>query len=162
MLESANVPTPDRPTTIDLGDRNVVVTPYSGHTASDVVATVDDTTLCGDLLWIDMVPNYIHATPGELGRSVGGVLAAQTTTMVPGHGPLPDAGALEEYQLLLDVIETEGGRSFEAGQTPEEAAAGYAPPDALRSWSAFGSLEPDEIAGAFLSGFLAWHRQLAQ
>ena len=162
MLESATVLAGDRPTTIDLGGRSVVVAPYSGHTASDVIATVDETTFCGDLLWIDMVPNYIHATPIELGRSVDEMLAAQTTMMVPGHGPLPDAGALEEYQLLLDVIETEGRRSFEAGQTPEEAAAGYTPPETLRTWSAFGSLEPDQIAGIFLGGFLAWHRQLAE
>ncbi len=162
MLESASLLAGDRPTTVDLGGRNVVVTPYSGHTASDVIATVDETTFCGDLLWIDMVPNFVHATPIELAHSVDQVLAAQTTMMVPGHGPLPDAGALEEYQVLLDVIEREGRRSFEAGQTPEEVAAGYVPPQTLSTWSAWGSLEPDQISGIFLGGFQAWHRQLAE
>ena len=162
MLESATVLAADQPTTIDLDGRDVVVTPYSGHTASDVIATVDETTFCGDLFWIDMIPNFVHATPLELGRSVDDMLAAQTRMMVPGHGPLPDAGALEEYQILLVVIETEGRRSFEAGQTPEEAAAAYVPPETLKAWSAFGSLEPEQIRGMFLGGFLSWHRQLAE
>ena len=125
MLEAAALVAADGPTTIDLGGRQVAITPYAGHTASDIVATVDDVTFCGDLLWTGLVPNYVHATPIDLDRTVDAVLGDRTATMVPGHGPLPDAEALDEYRALLDAIEAEGRRSFAAGQSPEEAAASF-------------------------------------
>ena len=93
MLEAAALVAADGPTTIDLGGRQVAITPYAGHTASDIIATVDDVTFCGDLLWTGLVPNYVHATPIDLDRTVDAMLAGRTATMVPGHGPLPGAGA---------------------------------------------------------------------
>ena len=157
MLESAALVAADGPTTIDLGGRQVAITPYAGHTASDIIATVDDVTFCGDLLWTGMVPNYVHATPIDLDRTVDAVLGGRTATMVPGHGPLPDADALDDYRALLDAIEAEGRRSFAAGRPPAEAAAGFRLPAGLETWGAFGSL-----ARAFEVAFVAWHRQLGR
>ena len=157
MLEAATLAAADGPTTIDLGGRQVAITPYAGHTASDIIATVDDVTFCGDLLWTGVVPNYVHALPIDLDRSVGALLAGRTATMVPGHGPLPDADTLDEYTTLLDAIEAEGRRSFAAGQSPAEAAAGFRPPAGLETWSAFGTL-----ARAFEVALGAWHRQLGR
>ncbi len=155
LLEAAALVAPEGPTTIDLGGRQVVITPYAGHTASDIVATVDDVTFCGDLLWNGLVPNYVHATPIDLDRTVDALFDDRTATMVPGHGPLPDADTLDEYRTLLDAIEAEGRRSFAAGQSPAEAAAGFRLPARLDGWGAFGTL-----ARALDVAFGAWHRQL--
>lgn len=135
----------------------MALTPYAGHTASDIIAVVDDITFCGDLIWNGVVPNYVHATPIDLDRTVDAMLAGRTATMVPGHGPLPDADGLEEYRALLDAIEAEGRRSFEAGQPPAEAAASFRLPAAFETWGAFGTL-----ARAFEVAFVAWHRQLGR
>ena len=157
MLEAAALVAADGPTTLDLGGRQVEITPYAGHTASDLIATVDDVTFCGDLLWIGLVPNYVHAAPIDLDRSVDVMLGDRTATMVPGHGPLPDAAILDEYRALLDAIEAEGRRSFAAGQSPAEAAASFRLPAGFGALSAFGSL-----ARAFEVAFGAWHRQLGR
>ena len=157
MLEAAALVAADSPTTIDLGGRQVEITPYAGHTASDIIATVDDVTFCGDLLWAGLVPNYVHATPIDLDRTVDAMLGDRTATMVPGHGPLPDAAVMDEYRALLDAIEAEGRRSFAAGQSPAEAAASFRLPAGLDAWGAFGSL-----ARSFEVAFGAWHRQLGR
>lgn len=157
MLEAATLVAADGPTTIDLGGRQVAITPYAGHTASDIIAIVDGITFCGDLIWNGVVPNYVHATPIDLDRNVGALLAGRTATMVPGHGPLLDADALDEYTTLLDAIEAESRRSFAAGQSPAEAAASFRPPAGLETWGAFGTL-----ARAFEVAFGAWHRQLGR
>ena len=157
MLEAAALVAPDGPTTMDLGGRQVEITPYAGHTASDIIATVDDVTFCGDLLWAGLVPNYVHATPIDLDRTVDAMLGNRTATMVPGHGPLPDAAVLDEYRALLDAIEVEGRRSFAAGQSPAEAAAGFRLPAGLDAWGAFGTL-----ARSLEVAFGAWHRQLGR
>lgn len=84
-------------------------------------------------------------------------LAGRTATMVPEHGPLLDADALDEYTTLLDAIEAESRRSFAAGQSPAEAAASFRPPAGLETWGAFGTLPR-----AFEVAFGAWHRQLGR
>ena len=157
MLEAAESVAEDRPTTIDLGGRQVAITPYAGHTASDIIAVVDDVTFCGDVLWTGLVPNYVHATPIDLDRTVDAMLGDRTATMVPGHGPLPGADTLEEYRAVLEAIEAEGRRSFEAGQSPGEAAASFRLPAGLEAWGSFGSM-----ARSFEVAFTAWHRQLGR
>ena len=124
MLEAASLVADDGPTTLDLGDRRVAITPYAGHTASDLIATVDDITFCGDLLWTGLVPNYVHARPIDLDRDVDAMLAGRTATMVPGHGPLADADALDDYRTLLDAIEAEGRRSFRGGAVARGGGGG--------------------------------------
>ena len=76
--------------TVDLGGRGIVLTPLQGHTASDLVAQVDDQVLfCGDLVWNELFPNYVDALPDLLGRSVDTLLAAKVATLVPGTGRFP-------------------------------------------------------------------------
>ncbi|MCY4076775.1 MAG: MBL fold metallo-hydrolase [Acidobacteria bacterium] len=157
MLEAASLVAAEGPSTLDLGGRQVAITPYAGHTASDLIATVDDITFCGDLLWTGLVPNYVHATPIDLDRNVDAMLADRTATMVPGHGPLADADALDDYRTLLDAIEAEGRRSFAAGEPPAEAAAAFRLPAGFEALGAFGSLPR-----AFEVAFGAWHRQLGR
>lgn len=154
MLASATILAPGETTAVDLGGRSVMLTPFSGHTRSDVVAQVEGrATFCGDLLWNQLFPNYVDATPGELKRTVATLLAASTAIKVPGHGPLPDAAALTRYSNLLDEIETTARTAFAAGKSPEEAARGYQLPAALGSWTLFNPRY-------FQVAFTAWHREL--
>lgn len=155
MLEDAKILSGSEPTSLDLGGRSVVLTPYSGHTASDVVARVDDrVTFCGDLVWNDLFPNYMDATPSALRESVGAIAGDSSTIRVPGHGPLPDAARMVQYLAVLDAVEEEGRSSFEAGRPPAAAAADFALSSTLGSWVLFNPKY-------FETAFVAWHRELS-
>jgi glyoxylase-like metal-dependent hydrolase (beta-lactamase superfamily II) len=145
----------DAQTTVDLGGRGVVLTPLQGHTASDLVARVDDRVLfCGDLLWNELFPNYVDALPDLLGPSVDTLLATKVETWVPGHGPLPDRAALDRYRSLITEVESAGRASFAAGKSPEDAAKDLALTPPIDTWFRFS---PDYYAVALR----AWHRRLA-
>ena len=139
---------------MDLGSRIVALTPYSGHTASDVVARVDDAvTFYGDLLWNGFFPNYMDAIPGSLKETIGTLFTDPTAVNVPGHGPLPELADLERYRNLLDEIEATARRAIVEGRTAKEAATGYTLPASLGDWTLFNP-------GYFETAFGAWYEEL--
>lgn len=145
---------PGGSSTIDLGDRQAVVTSRAGHTASDLTVTVEDPSLvwCGDLVWNGMFPNYVDAIPSRLSRSVRQI-ARHAGPFVPGHGEMADAEALSHYLSLIDDVEAAARRAIDSG-TPLEAAAGqYAPPGALGEWVRFSE-------NYYERAFRAWEREL--
>lgn len=140
--------------TIDLGGKSVVLTPLQGHTPSDVVARVDDEALFGgDLIWNGLFPNYVDAMPDLLGPSVDALLTTKVTTVVPGHGAIPDRAALDRYQALIGEVEAAGRASFAAGKTPDTAGAELTLSTGLGEWTRFS---PDY----FTVAMRAWHRRL--
>lgn len=129
-----------RPTEIDLGDRSLILVPRRGHTDSDLTVEISDPSVvfCGDLVWNQMFPNYMDATPSRLTQAVTLIRASQAGTYVPGHGPLLDGPALEVYLQLLLNVEAAAMEAIQAGVTAEEAGAAYELPDEVRDWSTFG------------------------
>lgn len=129
-----------RPTEIDLGDRSLVIVPRRGHTDSDLTVEVAEPSVvfCGDLVWNEMFPNYVDATPSRLTQAVTLIRATQAGTYVPGHGPLVDAPALDHYLDLLLHVEAAAMEAFQAGMTAEEAGEAYRLPEALSDWVTFG------------------------
>ncbi len=143
------------PTEIDLGDRIVVIRPYDGHTESDVIIDLpeEEITWCGDLVWNEMFPNYVDATPSRLTESVRSIMADGRRTYVPGHGPLADAGDLTTYVSILDDIERAARAAIARGQSAEEAGGAYSLPEAVGEWTLFNP-------GYFARAIGAWMREL--
>jgi glyoxylase-like metal-dependent hydrolase (beta-lactamase superfamily II) len=95
----------DRDVTIDLGSR-VVTLSYRGrgHTDADLTARVDGVLFAGDLLEQGAPPafgdSYPLAWPGTLAEH----LVAAPPVVVPGHGDVMDAAAVQTQQEeLMDV-----------------------------------------------------------
>ncbi|MDX1383201.1 MAG: MBL fold metallo-hydrolase, partial [Thermoanaerobaculia bacterium] len=155
MLEEAAIVATSAETRLDLGGSNLVLRPLSGHTPSDVVATIGDrVTFCGDLIWNRLFPNYVDATPIELGRSVDALLEAHSAVRVPGHGPLFAEGELATYRRVLAEVEAAARAAHQAGTPAAEAAQAFSLPGSLGTWTLFSP-------SYFEVAFRAWHRQLA-
>lgn len=155
-LESAMLVERNRSLEIDLGGRIVRVEARAGHTASDLVATVDDprVTYCGDLVWHELFPNYVDATPSVLSREVRALLAEpEEGVFVPGHGSIPGPAALQAYVDLLDDVERAARRAFADGTPADEAGAIYRPPASLGEWTLFSP-------SYYRTALAAWEREL--
>lgn len=155
-----NVATPldtIRPTEIDLGDRSLIVVPRRGHTDSDVTIEVADpeVVFCGDLVWNEMFPNYVDATPSRLTQAVTLMRASEASVYVPGHGPLADLHGVEVYLDLLLDVEAAARRALQEGLTAEEAGRAYRLPEPMGSWTLFNS-------GYFARAIGAWMDELTR
>lgn len=152
-LKSATQIDARRPTEIDLGDRSVILVPRRGHTRSDVTVEVPEESIifCGDLVWNQMIPNYMDATPSRLSAAVRLLRATGATTYVPGHGPLADAIALDRYIDLLDDLEAAARQAVDLGISAEQAGEEYRLPVGLGDWHAFQSTYFATAIGAWMS-----------
>jgi len=146
-----------RPTEIDLGDRSLILVPRRGHTDSDITVEVAEPSVvfCGDLVWNEMFPNYVDATPSRLTQAVTLMRAAEAGVYVPGHGPLVDLPALDRYLELLLHVEAAAMEAVHEGLTAEEAAESYRPPDSASNWILFS----DDY---FARALGAWMDEIAQ
>ncbi|MEM7782747.1 MAG: MBL fold metallo-hydrolase [Planctomycetota bacterium] len=142
-------------TTIDLGNRKVKVIPRSGHTQSDVTIELEDPKViwCGDLFFNRMFPNYGDAIPNRIHQYVDGILSAPDAIYVPGHGPLANQAAFEEYKRFLGYVETEAKRSFDKGDKAKAGAAGFKLPESLKDWMIWS---PQNAEKAFSAWYNIW------
>ena len=142
-----------RPTEIDLGDRSVILVPRRGHTQSDLTVEIPEESVvfCGDLVWNQMVPNYVDAAPSRLSAEARLLRAMDASTYVPGHGPLADAMALDRYVDLLGDIEAAARKAIDRGISSEQAGEEYRIPDGLGDWYAFQPTYFATAIGAWMS-----------
>jgi len=145
----------DRATELDLGGRQVRVTPREGHTASDLTLEVSDprVVFCGDLVWIGVFPNFVDATPSRQTAHVRALLARPAALWVPGHGSAAHAAELRNFLILLESIEDGARRAVARGVPAAEAARTWRPDAALGEWVRFSD-DYYEVA------FRAWERVL--
>jgi glyoxylase-like metal-dependent hydrolase (beta-lactamase superfamily II) len=156
-LADAVILDPATPTTLDLGGRSVRLQPSGGHTASDLVLTLEEPAVIfgGDLVWNGMFPNYMDAVPTKLATSVRALRkAGDKALFVPGHGPLGRVAELDRYLEVLDAVETAARAAHQKGQTAAEASAGYRLPASLGEWTLFSPRFME-------TAFAAWYRELA-
>jgi glyoxylase-like metal-dependent hydrolase (beta-lactamase superfamily II) len=153
LVARARVIDAGRPTEIDLGDRSLIVVPRRGHTDSDLTIEIPEqgVAFCGDLVWNQMFPNYVDATPSRLTQAVRLIRARGATTYVPGHGPLADDAALDRYLDLLDDVEGAARRALERGASAEEAGEAYRLPSGLEEWTLFNPGYFGRALGAWLA-----------
>jgi glyoxylase-like metal-dependent hydrolase (beta-lactamase superfamily II) len=129
-------------TRIDLGDREVLIEPTRGHTASDLVVRDEaaGVTYSGDLVWNGMFPNFVDALPSawaaNAARLAAHVRARPASVLVPGHGGVADAAAMARYRGLLDDIEQVARTGHAAGRTAADTAATFSVPPSLGEWMA--------------------------
>lgn len=123
----------------DLGGRRVRLLALDGHTASDVVAVVEDAGIvfAGDLLWYGMFPNFVDARPSRLSRSVRRLRALDARAYVSGHGRTTDAAGVEAFIDLLDLVERAARDAQAAGRSAAEAAVDFRMPPAMADWTLF-------------------------
>src|SRR5262249_51468345 len=124
---------PAQPSTLDLGGRTVRIVPRSGHTASDVSVELDDPSIvfAGDLVWNAMFPNFVDATPTQLGKSIAALRRARATVYVPGHGALAKEPEVAGYVTMLQEVERAAKEAHGKGTPAKDAAAGYRLPSSL-------------------------------
>ncbi len=142
----------DAPTTLDLGDRTLLLEPQAtAHTDNDLIVTdtKTDTLFLGDLLFSVHVPTIDGSIKGwlalldEMGRR-------KAARVVPGHGPkimeLPEALAPE--QRYLATIAADVRALIAEGKTLPEATktAGFSEKDA---WKLFDQYHVRNVTAAF-------------
>jgi len=93
----------------------------------------------------------VDATPSRLSREVRVLRAAGAATYVPGHGPLADAAALDDYIGLLDHVEEAARRALERGMSADDAGAAYRLPAGLETWTLFSAEYFARALGAWMS-----------
>jgi len=155
-LQDAIAIRPDGPSTIDLGGRAVRVVPRLGHTESDVSLELDDPSIVfgGDLFWNAMFPNYVDAIPTQLAQSVRALRRTGGDTIyVPGHGALGKQAEYDRYVSMLDEVERSARAGYAKGTPAAEAAASFALPESLGTWTLFSK-------AFYERAFTAWYRDL--
>jgi len=126
-------------TVLELGGRDVRLTPRKGHTASDVSVELDEEKIswCGDLVWNGMFPNYMDAVPSQLSKAVRSLQALRQALYVPGHGPLANTADMAQYLAVIDGIEETARSAAREGWTAEEAGNRHRIPESLGEWTLF-------------------------
>ncbi|MBT8398824.1 MAG: MBL fold metallo-hydrolase [Gemmatimonadetes bacterium] len=139
IWEDAVLLAEDRPGSLDLGGRTVLLSPWQGHTSSDVTVSLPDegVTWCGDLVWNGMFPNYMDATPSQLSRAVRAIQSDGSDTYVPGHGPLAKDADMSRYLEVINGIEETARTARREGWTAEEAGARHEIREDLGEWTLF-------------------------
>lgn len=137
---------------IDLGGRHVRLIALEGHTASDVVALVEDSEVvfAGDLLWYGMFPNFVDAQPSRLTPSLRRLRALDARAYVSGHGRVTDAAGVDAFIELLDLVERSARDAMARGITAEEAAAAFRMPAAMTDWTLFNPRYYERAIGAWM------------
>ena len=125
---------------LTVGDRTVKLFELGpAHTRGDVIAYLPDERLVftGDLLfhgghpvvWAGPVSNWIAACDR--------IVALDAATVVPGHGPVTDNGAVRNLKTYLEYLTAEARVRYDAGLTPIEAARDIS----LADYQAWGEAE---------------------
>ena len=88
---------------------------------ADVLAT-------GDIVFFGRYPNIDFAYGGSIDGMIRGVdelikFAKETTTIVPGHGPVGTKAMMREYREMLVVARDRIGKLKAAGKTEDEVVA---------------------------------------
>jgi glyoxylase-like metal-dependent hydrolase (beta-lactamase superfamily II) len=109
---------------LQVGDRAVALIELGpAHTGGDTIVHVPDaaTVFTGDLLFIDGTP-IVWADLENWLAACDRILELDARVLVPGHGPVTDAGGVRDVQRYLRFIRDEARPRFDAGMDAETAA----------------------------------------
>jgi glyoxylase-like metal-dependent hydrolase (beta-lactamase superfamily II) len=93
------------------------------HTAGDTVVFVPSERVlyAGDLLFIGGTPISWAGPITNWITACDRMLALEPEVVVPGHGPVVDAGGIRQVRDYLSWVHEEATKRHERGMTPEEA-----------------------------------------
>jgi len=140
------------PTTLDLGDRTLLLEPQpTAHTDNDLIITDSktNTLFLGDLLFSVHIPTLDGSIKGWLAL-IDQLGQRKAARVVPGHGPktmqLPEA--LDPEQRYLATVAADVRRLIAEGKTLSEATktAGFSEKDA---WKLFDQYHVRNVTAAF-------------
>jgi glyoxylase-like metal-dependent hydrolase (beta-lactamase superfamily II) len=109
---------------LTVGDRAVELVELGpAHTGGDTIVHVPDaaTVFTGDLLFIDGTP-IVWADLDNWLAACDRILALDARVLVPGHGPVTDAGGVRDVQRYLRFVRAEARARYDAGMDVEAAA----------------------------------------
>ena len=110
-----------------LGEREVQVRFFPGHTGGDSVVFVPDAgvAFAGDLLWRNMVPNIVDGTTASWIATLDTLAKTNAQyTFIPGHGDVAtarDVIAFRDYLGALRTLVGDGQRQGKSGAALVEA-----------------------------------------
>ena len=140
------------PTTLDLGDRTLLLEPQAtAHTDNDLIVTdtKTNTLFLGDLLFSVHVPTIDGSIKGWLAL-LDELSTRKAARVVPGHGPktMEFPKALLPVQRYLAAIAADVRRQIAEGKTLAEATktAGFSEKDA---WKLFDQYHVRNVTAAF-------------
>src|SRR4051794_13420747 len=111
---------------IRVGDREVRFLELGpAHTEGDAIAYVPDAGVAftGDLLFIGGTPIAWVGPFSNWLAACDALLELDARVLVPGHGPVTDAGGVRDVARYLRFVRAEAAARFEAGMDVEQAAA---------------------------------------
>ncbi|WP_020664595.1 MBL fold metallo-hydrolase [Amycolatopsis benzoatilytica] len=93
------------------------------HTEGDSVVWVRDEGVlyAGDLLFIGGTPITWAGPVSNWIAACDAMLAMDAQFIVPGHGPVTDAGGVRDVRDYLEWVQAESAARYQRGMTPEEA-----------------------------------------
>lgn len=91
---------------LDLGGRTVTLSHHGrGHTEGDLVVSVDEVLIAGDLVEEGAPPSFEDAYPLEWPQTVARLLDLTFERVVPGHGRVVDRAFLAEQHTELSNLD---------------------------------------------------------
>jgi glyoxylase-like metal-dependent hydrolase (beta-lactamase superfamily II) len=109
---------------VAVGDRVVSLIELGpAHTGGDTIVHVPDAgaVFTGDLLFIDGTP-VVWADLDNWLAACDRILELDASVLVPGHGPVTDAGGVRDVQRYLRFVRDEARARFDSGLDPAAAA----------------------------------------
>ena len=106
-----------------------------GHTESDLVLYLpeDQILFAGDLVFIQMHPYLADGSLPKLKKYLTRLQDLSVKTVVPGHGPVGDAGDIQVMKDYITMIETMVGKIIRDGSSIKGADA-MEVPEPFRNW----------------------------
>jgi len=140
------------PTTLDLGDRTLLLEPEpTAHTDNDLIVTDSktDTLFLGDLLFSGHIPTLDGSIKGWL-AVLDALSKRKAARVVPGHGPksMEFPQALGPERQYLATVEKDVRQAIAEGKTLSEATktAGFSEKD---NWKLFDQYHIRNVTAAF-------------
>jgi cyclase len=127
------------------------------HTDSDICAhyTKFNVLHMGDVFFNGVYPFIDASTGGNINGMIGGAEQGLTmsdgaTKIVPGHGPLGNRAALENYRVMLTTVRDRVAQQKKAGRTLPEVQTAKPTADFDAAWGK-GMMGPDDFVALVYS-----------
>lgn len=124
-----------------IGEREMELREYRGHTDSDVVLVdkASGVVFAGGLVFAQRIPTTPHAQIGPWLQSLQAFAALPVKTLVPSHGPVrSDTTAVGQTQRYLQWLDRSFRQLAEQGAEMNEVLRAEVPAE-FRGWAAFGT-----------------------